>query len=207
MNTLVRYWGVSKKYLKKWWVITGIVVILLAIFFFVKGSSQPTTDEIVIVKSATVSEGVSVTGKVKAAQAVDLSFEKSGRVTKVLHNVGDQVKAGDTIVQIDNADVVAQLAQAQASLKVQQSRLNELIAGTRPEQLEITRTKMVSAQADLTVASTTFMTSLQNAYAVADDAIRNKVDILFLNPRSSNPQILFNSPITPERSLETGRVE
>jgi RND family efflux transporter MFP subunit len=206
-NTFAHFWSILKVYLRKWWVITGIIVIALIGFFSVRGSSTQAQDEVIIVKSATISEGVSVTGKVKASQAVDLSFERSGKVTRVAKVVGEEVKAGETIVQIDSSDVLAELAQAQAALRVQQSKLNELEVGTRPEQLEITKTKLASAKVDLGVASTTFVAALQNAYTSADDAIRNKVDIFFINPRSANPQIAFTSTVTSETSLESGRVE
>lgn len=201
------YLQLGKKYIRKPWVIGALVIIILVIVVSVKGKGTTAQDEVYVVKSGTVSEEVSVTGKVKAAQAVDLSFEKSGKVTKANKAVGDDVKAGDIIVQIDNADVAAQLAEAQASLRIQQSKLNELESGTRPEQLAITKTKTDSAKADLDNAKVYLVDSLQNAYALADDAIRNKVDVFFLNPRSTNPQILFIPTVTAETSLESGRVE
>lgn len=201
------YFQLGKKYLKKPWVIAALVIIVLVIIFSLKGNSTQAEDEIYTVKTGTVSEEVSVTGKVKAAQAVDLSFEKSGKVIKANKNVGDEVKAGDVIVQIDGSDAAAQLAQAQAALQFQQSKLSELESGTRPEQLDITKTKTANAKIDLDNAKTSLVSDLQSAYVLADDAIRNKVDTFFNNPRSSRPQLAFASNVTTETSVESGRVE
>jgi HlyD family secretion protein len=196
-----------KTYIKKPWVIALLAIVLLIAFFSFRGGPSEAKEEIIVVKAGTVQEGVSVTGKVKAAQAVDLSFERGGKVTRVTKEVGERVTAGETIVQLDNASAAADLAQAQASLQFQQSRLDELEAGTRPEQLDITKAKVLSAKSDLDIARLSFVSSLQNSYSVADDSVRNKVDVFFANPRSSNPQLVFTSTITSETSIESGRVE
>jgi HlyD family secretion protein len=200
-------WPKIKMYLKKPWVIAGLAVLVLIIFFSVRGSSSTAQTEVITVKSGTVNAGVSVTGKVKASQTVDLAFEKGGTVIKAPKQVGDEVKVGDILVQLDNRDSAAQLAEAQAALQVQQSKLTELQRGTRPEQLTITKTKAQNAKTDLENARDSYSIALQNAYTSADDAIRNKIDEFFINPRSPNPQIKFTSLITSETSLETGRVE
>ena len=52
------------------------------------------------------------------------------------------------------------------------------------------------------------LNNLKNAYVNSDDAIRNKVDQLFSNPRSSNPQ--FNYAVSNfqlETEIESGRLD
>lgn len=198
--------SVFKKYRKNPWVI-GVLLLVIVTFFYLQRSGRKVEAEIVAVKSGAIQEGVSVTGKVKAAQAVDLAFEKSGKISKANKQVGDRVRAGEIIVQIDNSGLYASLAQAKAGLRFQQSKLAELKAGTRPEQLDITRAKTVSAKTDLGVARVSLVAALENAYTLVDDAIRNKVDNFFINPGSTNTQLAFGPIVVSQTSLESGRVE
>jgi len=64
-------------------------------------------------------ETVNTSGQVKSAEAVDLSLPLSGRVAAVNAKVGDTVKAGQIILQLENGDYAAQVAQAKAVLDKQ----------------------------------------------------------------------------------------
>lgn len=205
MNT---FKSALKIYLKRPWIIAGLVLVLIIVGYFVfRNGSTGATEDTIKVKSGTVSEEVSVTGKVKPATAVDLSFEKSGRVILVSKEVGEQVKTAEIIVRVDASDLAAELAQANAQVKVQQAKLSELVAGTRPETLRISEIKVANAESDVLAARSSLLSASQSAYTSADDAIRNKIDEFFINPRSDNPQVAFRVTITPETSIESGRVE
>jgi HlyD family secretion protein len=201
------YIRVVKKYLSNTWVMVGAGIVLVTAVLLVQGGSSNAQAEIFSVKTGTVQEGVRVTGKVKAAQALDLSFERNGKVTVVSKHVGDRVVAGDIILKIDNREAAAELAQAQAALQLQQSKLNELIDVMQPEQISLTKAKLASAELELNNARTALVAALQDAATRADDAIHLKIDQMFNNPNSSNPQLAFVSKIAPEKSLESGRVE
>jgi HlyD family secretion protein len=193
-------------FFKKWWVITGLVIIALIVIFAStrKAKAQYT---FITLQPGTVSEGVSVTGKVASADAVNLAFVKSGKIGSVKKNVGDRVESGDIVVSLDNANIRAQLSQAQAQVAVQVAKLNELQKGTRPEQLTITKAKVQSAESDFRQAELGLLSTLQTAYSSTEDAIHNKADEFFVNPRSSNPEVAFAQTITTATSIETGRVQ
>lgn len=55
-------------------------------------------------------------GEAKAADAVTLAFEVSGKLSKILVDVGDQVKQGQTIAELDPRDFENALDQAIAEL-------------------------------------------------------------------------------------------
>jgi len=149
-------------------------------FLFIKKSAL--SPEIFVAKRGDVVQEVSVTGKTKPAESVDLAFEKSGKVVFVAVKVGDRVFAGQTLVSQFNNDISSQLDQAKASVKEQEAKLEELKKGTRPEEIQIQQVKVDNAKADL-------LDKIQDAYTKSDDAIRNKVDQLFSNPRTPNPQL------------------
>lgn len=58
-----------------------------------------------------------------------------GRVWRVDFEEGQEVKKGQVIVQLDDRDLKAQLAQAKATLDQAQAQLNLLLAGTRKEDI------------------------------------------------------------------------
>jgi len=159
-------------------------------YVYFKRAKKP-VNEFVIVKKGAIVQEVSVTGRVKAAQSVDLAFEKSGRVTEVNVAVGDRIGTGQILVRLENEDLAAQLAEARASVKSQQAKLEEFKKGSRPEEIKIQEVKVENAKISLEDARNNLVDKLKDAYFKSDDAIRSKADVFFDNPRSSNPKFTF----------------
>jgi len=173
----------KKRFYKRPVFIIGVVVLIIAGYLLFSHSPKTTYDTITIQRGTVVQE-VSVTGKVKPAENVDLAFEKAGKVAWVNVKVGDKVFSGQTLVTLVNADISAQLDQAKAAVLEQQAKLDELKKGTRPEEIQIQEAKVQNAKADL-------LDKIEDAYTKSDDAVRNKADQLFSNPRTSNPQLNY----------------
>lgn len=145
---------------KKWLIGVGIVLVTVGLIYSGMGRTKPVQYETVLAKRADLSQEVSVTGRVKPAESADLAFEMGGKVEKVEVAVGDSVKAGQTLVNLNSDDQKAQLRQAQAGvqsaqaqlsqfqagLESQQSKLAELKAGTRPEEIQLAETAVYNAQ-------------------------------------------------------------
>lgn len=138
-----------------------------------------------------LTEEVSVSGPVTSAAAVDLAFERSGKIVRVNTQIGDTVSTGATIVALESADLSAQLAGAQATLAGQKARLTELQNGSRPEDITIAQTQVSNAQVALDDTSKSTNDKIEDAYTKSDQAIHNTVDKFFSNPKTSNPQITF----------------
>ena len=187
MNTII------KKWIKKPVVITAIVVIVVIVagYFYFTGSEEPTY-EFSVAERADVIQEVSVTGRVKPAEAADLAFEKAGKVANIYVKVGDKIAAGQLLVNLDNADTAAQLTQAEAELKTQKAKLDELRAGVRQEEIKVQEVKVANAKTDLEETKKNLIDKLQDAYTKSDDAVRNKVDQLFKSPVMPLPQINFS---------------
>lgn len=106
---------------------------------------------------------VKATGEVESLDQVELKSEVSARVTRVRATLGKKVRAGEILVQFDNAGLVAQRSQAYASLQAaqagvtqveagyeaQQANLNELLRGPRSEDLNIARSNVQAAENSL----------------------------------------------------------
>ena len=123
-----------------------------------------------------ITEEVDVTGTVKAAEHMELSFPVSGQVAAIPAVVGAHVAAGDTLIALSNGSEQAAVALAKANLETQEARLAALLAGTRPEQLALDETAATQASSALSDA-------IRSAAVTADDAIHAKADQAFINPR------------------------
>lgn len=182
------------------WTTVILVLIVAGSLWWYFGSRNAQTEVIyAAVARGTVSQIVSVTGKVKPASNVSLSFEKGGRVANVYKGVGDRVGVGETLVSLENADIGAQLAQARANAKAQSAKLAELKLGSRPEDIAI-------SEVDVENSAIEAVNGIKSGYVNSDDAIRNKVDQFISNPRSSSPHINFTITDSQlKNDIENGR--
>ncbi len=192
---------------KRWLVITVIILVLIigGYFYFSGGKSEG--PQVVTAKRGTIIQEVTVTGKTKPVEDVDLSFEKSGRVVRVNVDVGDKVFTGQSLIELDSSELYAQLRQDEAALSSQKAELGQLKRGTRQEEIDVKQAELQKAQQDLANDYTGVLNILQSAYASADDAVRSKAGALFTNGETANPQlILWISDPQIEADLKTLRL-
>lgn len=88
-------------------------------------------------------------GYVQASRETRLSLGVSGVVDKVTVAVGDEVQAGDVLVQLDTAALERSLANAELSLAIQEANLQDLLDGTSAAELASAQASVASAQANL----------------------------------------------------------
>jgi len=166
----------------------GLVVVLGVLYMIFGGSSTRT--ETVVVQKGNIVEQVIVTGKVKPADEVNLAFDRSGKVARVSAQVGSQVIVGQTLVSLDSSETYAEYLRVQANIASEQASLEKLRRGSRPEEIAINESEVSNAKIALSNAEDKLRAALAESYVRADDAVRNEVDQLFSNVRSSNPQII-----------------
>lgn len=202
-----------KNFIKKpIFIISAAVFIAISIggyFYFTKEDAP--TYEFLLAKRGDIAEEVSVTGKVKPAESVDLAFEKSGKTAKIYVEVGDGVSVGQKLLSLDDSDVSSQLSQYEALLEKEQARLNELKSGTRTEELQVAQIKVSNAQKSLADANANLENVktkadidlknlyddikdiLNDAYYKADDAVNKQIDELFVDDQTANPKLNFGT--------------
>lgn len=126
-------------------------------------------------------------GIVQSLGQADLRSQFTAPITALNVKLGDMVSAGQTLVQLQNNDIAAQLEQARSGLDAARSRLEETKRGSRAEDIAITQTSTNEAKAAL-------VNSIKDAYSKSDDSIHNHIDKFFINPRSQNIDfsVVFN---------------
>ncbi len=181
-------------FLKKHKILTGIVVLVLVVVVYQMQQKPTSPFETVLAKKGTVTQEVSVTGRVNSDSEVSLAFEKSGRVSSVPLAVGKHVAAGDVLVRIDASELTPLRQQALANLEVELANLAQLKKGNREEDIAVTRAQVESAKSALDQARLSVFDRLHTAYTASDDAVGNVSDQFFRNPRTQNPEVNF--PVT-----------
>ncbi|KPJ82754.1 MAG: hypothetical protein AMS19_06840 [Gemmatimonas sp. SG8_23] len=83
---------------------------------------------------ASDTDGLFASGTVEATDA-DLGFQRPGRIGAVDAAEGERVASGTRLARLDAQELEAQVAAARAALAAAEARLQELTAGTRPQEL------------------------------------------------------------------------
>jgi membrane fusion protein (multidrug efflux system) len=121
------------------------------------GAGKPSANvEGFVAKTSTVDNDLFVTGTIVANEAVDLRSEISGKVVAVYFKDGQQVKEGELLLKMEDADLKAQLRKVQAQIvliKDKKDRYEKLfkIQGVSKEELDASSNELESLQADADV--------------------------------------------------------
>lgn len=130
------------------WIVMVVLVVIIGagVYYFVNkqqvktaaAAAQPAL-QTAIARQGNLVLRASGTGTLIAAKASSLGFKTSGTLITLKIKVGDQVKAGDLLAQLDNSNQTLQLAQAQEAL-------NEL---TSPSAIATAELAVTTAQANV----------------------------------------------------------
>ncbi len=174
-----------KKIKKKGWLILAIVVVLLIIVIVVwqTGTAKKTTAAKQQKNADTIAQKAALTvtvvspqqqnwkqtftanGNIAAWQEVVIGSELSGqRLTRVNVNVGDEVRRGQVLAEINSETIRADLAAAKASYAEAQAVLTDAITNNKRIQ-QLKNTGAISAQ-----EATQYQTSQATAQAKLDAA-------------------------------------
>lgn len=109
-------------------------------------ASQAIPVELQRVQSATVRDSSRFVGQLEAQEGIILQAETQGRVTQIFVSSGEQVSAGDPIVQLSPDRSEAEYRSALAEVRATQAARTNALA-----QLEVAEADRVSAQAELSL--------------------------------------------------------
>jgi HlyD family secretion protein len=117
-----------------WWLAIVLAAAAVAAVLLWRGRS--TQVEVVTLRAAPLVQSVVVAGRVASESRVYLGSTITGRVREVRVREGAKVRAGDLLVQIDDAELASALRQADAALASAQARMSSQtkLAGPLSEQ-------------------------------------------------------------------------
>ncbi len=153
-------------YILKHKIISFIALVVIVIIGYQIVKSLTSTSGRTLYTVETVTRGtlistVSGTGQVSASDQVDLKTQASGELTYLNAVVGQEVKAGTLIAQIDNTDAAYQLENAKLSY--------DKLVTVDPDTLRKDQNAVTQAQTNLTDSYTSAVTSLSTALTDLSD--------------------------------------
>jgi HlyD family secretion protein len=125
----------NKKSSRKWWWIVIPVVLVIGVGAFLvlprlgvtpPGMGRAADLQTETVTKLVVTDKVEASGAIQPVQSASLPWKTSGTVAKVDVKVGDQVKAGDVLLELDPTSAPANILSAQSELINAQKTLDDL---------------------------------------------------------------------------------
>lgn len=174
------------------WIIVVVVLLVVGGGYWRYAYTRPPRYETVKIVRGVIASTVTVTGRVKSAESVDLAFEKGGKIKNAFVKIGDKVAPGQALAVLDASELAANLLQAEANVETQTAKLEELKRGTRPEEIRVKAAELRRVEQDLANYYGSVADIVNDAYVKADDAVRTKTDPLFVNGDSESPRLSFS---------------
>lgn len=157
-----------------------LAAVLIGVFFIYSKNTQSASG-FVKPQRGDISRQLRFSGKIEAENTFDLGFERSGKISKIYVNVGDKVKKGQLLAELDSQDasisysqaiadrqvVQAQLEQAQKNEDIQKSKLKSMKESDSANKYDKNAQKKVIDQTQSAIDAQVAL--LQKA----DEAVRN----------------------------------
>lgn len=165
-----------KRRLALWTFLGAIVIFVAAGFFSVRALSRTPTridpDKLARVQRIDLARSVVATGKIEPTTKVEIKSKASGIVLKLPVNVGDVVRQGQTICELDQNDLLPRLKQAQAALGMAEAQVKSARADLERNQVEAAGPDIPFLKKDMDRAERLFRELLVPQTA-RDDAEKN----------------------------------
>ena len=144
-----------------------------------------------------------VSGYVVPFRTLNVSPRIPGMITKLNFEVGQKVKKGDLLAQLDDVSVQADLQQAEAALQAARSRAEEAKNGALPEEINQARIAVDIAKSKLELVGN----ELDRAKQLGDSTTQAEMDQLVSGSKDADAQVrsmedklkLIEQGLRPER--------
>ncbi|HOU11605.1 MAG TPA: efflux RND transporter periplasmic adaptor subunit [Anaerolineae bacterium] len=190
---------------KKWWAIVLVLILAGAGYggytLYRQTTAQQSAaaaaatleQETVVVKRGTLRLSVEASGSLAPKRELAVAFAKSGKVTEVLVEVGDVVRAGDVLARLDDVD--ARQSVADAELQVRQAEISLALAQVEAE--------AGLAQANLEAAQVDYERTLTNEAHTGDQLASARINLKQAQEALADAQANYDTAWDEAREWET----
>jgi HlyD family secretion protein len=159
----------------------GIVALVVIAFLGTGAIRKPkpiAPDKLVAVSRGDIARSVVARGKIEPLSKVDVKSKANGIIQKLFVDVGDEVKEGQILAELDKENLKAQMREASATLDAEQANLEAAVAIEAKTRLEAANPELGFSRRDLErmkglftqkIASEQQLDDAQRAYEVADN--------------------------------------
>lgn len=169
------------------------MVIVLA-FYLLRNVLLGTPANVYAATSGELVQSVVASGRVISPQRITVALQGSGRVLRVAVTEGQSVEDGQLLIELDNSDSRASLAQASAGVVQAQARLQQLGELNRPQAMQLLAQAQATARQTRTTLDRNRDLVAQGfvSQAAVDDAQR-AVDVAESQVVSAQAQVKTNN--------------
>jgi RND family efflux transporter MFP subunit len=170
--------------------------------------STPQTVEARVVESRqqTVPLNLGSTGTVQAKQSALVSAQVMGRIEQVLVREGDSVRAGQTLVVLDDAGLRSSVEQAQAGVKAAQSAQAAAQTNAALAASTLARYKQLDAQKSVSPQELDEVSRRSEAAAANLEAVRAQTDAARAQESGARTMVSYTRLIAPFAGMVTARM-
>lgn len=200
------------------------LLVLVALVFMRSGPLAPVQVVVTTVKEGRIQPGIFGVGTVEARRSWMVGPTTAGRVLNVKADVGDQVKAGDLLAEMDAVDITQRLEASQATVARASSALNaahaqladanarrELASINAKRNQDLAAQNFISAGAlearlqEKASADAAYQVAVANVEAAGQDLTRTKAERDALGKQRANVRLVApNSGVVVSRDAEPG---
>jgi len=158
------------------WTIIILLVVGGGVYYKFKPKSNAANISTATVARQNLEQTILTTGQVVSETNLSLSFQASGVVQEINVKTGDQVKTGDVIATLSQSNVKASLISANGQLAQARANYQKVLAGTTPEQINVSEKSVAAAKvshdnavSQLATIKTSTDIAISQAQATLDD--------------------------------------
>lgn len=170
----------------------GVLILLIVTYFLTLSPKTPKVWIATVTKGNVVAETL-LTGTVKPARFAELSFNRSGVLSSFPSIVGKTVNAGAILATLKNDAENAAVTEAQATRKVAETKLAEVLRGARVEEIRVKEAAVSEKEIVFQNLAEKSSALIADAYSASNEALNRYADQLFSNDESLSPQLSFSS--------------
>lgn len=143
-----------RRFRSVWTVLVLLLLVPATIVAQPPKGPPPAPVEVAEITQTDVAAGHAFVGTVMATRTSEVGSAVDGRIVAFPVNEGDRVKKGDVLAQLRTGTIEIEVAAARAELELRRHELDELKNGSRPEEVEQARARMLAAKARTEYAQT-----------------------------------------------------
>lgn len=156
----------------------GLLALAALVLFFATRALMPRIlgHEVPVIRPerGTLVQTVVISGRVRAPAKIDLAPQVAATITALPVEEGDRVSAGQVLIELDNTEAQAAVAEAEARLAQARAQLRQILTVTSPQAAEAVR----QAEARLSDATLRYQRTsrlLAQASATQEELDRTKI--------------------------------
>lgn len=172
----------------------AVLVACLGSTAMLKKPKQIPAEKIVTAERGDIARSVVARGKIEPLSKVEVKSKANGIIQALLADVGDSVKEGQVLAELDKADLQAQVREAKATLDAEKANLEAAAAAEAKARIEAANPELEFARRDSERAQDLFKEKIASQQQLDDanrayEVAKNRQQLLDAIARSASAQV------------------